>query len=229
MSDDFIKRQQALIENDNVNVAKTNIGFELLWMLTFDLRDRADSDKYANKKQKLYDIQKRIVPLDSNLSAKKELKIYITEDKDINAYVMPDGTVFFTSGLLNQPFMNDEMLTFILAHEYAHYSNRDSLKAVARSLSAAILSTIVGIGTGSSVDMISNATYLTMNHYSRAQEKRADLYASAVVTKLYGNNASGIEFLEELKKNDKVPEFIYYFSTHPPHSDRIKYLRGHRI
>ena len=64
--------------------------------------------------------------------------------------------------------------------------------------------------------------------YSRNQERNADKYANAVMYKLYGNNDGAIKFFELLKKEEKTPEFLQYFSTHPATQERIKQLQNRK-
>ena len=51
----------------------------------------------------------------------------------MNAFVVPNGTIFFTAGMLGE-IKDEQMLTFVLAHEMAHYAHRDHLKGSGRQI-----------------------------------------------------------------------------------------------
>ena len=77
----------------------------------------------------LENIRDEIVPLDKKLQGKSKFPIYEINKKEINAFVTPNGTIFFTKGLLKE-IKDEEVLTFILAHELGHYAHRDHLKTI---------------------------------------------------------------------------------------------------
>lgn len=66
-------------------------------------------------------IAKRIV--DSNqdveLLRNQHWKIYIIDSAELNAMVLPNGSIYVFSGLLKQVGFGDE-LAFVLSHEMAH-------------------------------------------------------------------------------------------------------------
>ena len=60
--------------------------------------------------------------------------------------------------------------------------------------------------------------------YSQQQEITADKYANETIKKIYGSNKGAVEFFNIIDRNQKLPEFIHYFSTHPSPQTRIKLL-----
>jgi len=53
----------------------------------------------------------------------------VLQDNDVNAFAAPGGYVFVTSGLLNM-LDNEAQLAGVLAHEIAHVTHKDYLKAM---------------------------------------------------------------------------------------------------
>lgn len=177
--------------------------------------------------QKLNQIKQKIISLDENLQNKSNFNIYIIKDKDINAFIAPDGSIYITTELLKQDFANEETLTFIMAHEMGHYAHRDTLKAISSALISAALQSVISSGQGSQISSVmSNFTYLSSLTYSKRQEKAADIYAGKVLLKLYGKTDGGINFFDALAKKERVPEFLNYFSTHPSTKNRMEILKN---
>ena len=176
---------------------------------------------------KLENIRNKIVSLDKNLQGKSKFPIYIVSDKNINAFITPNGQIFFTKGIMAE-VKDEEVLTFVMAHELGHYAHRDHLKSMSRQIIVSVISTIFTSGNNDislTLDSISDLNGLT---YSRKQEREADRYANRVVYKLYGRNTGAVEFFKLLQKKEKTPEFLQYFSTHPATSQRIKLIQNKR-
>lgn len=167
-----------------------------------------------------------IIKLDRRLRGKSVFNIYVYPSKELNAFVVPNGTIFFTAGFLKE-IKDEQMLTFVLAHEMAHYAHRDHLKGSARQIIAgAVLSLLTSGQNNSLSSLVQNVSVFNDLSYSKRQEKAADLFANKVVIKLYGTNRAAVEFMEIIDKKQNIPEYMHYFSTHPSPSERI-YLLEH--
>lgn len=173
--------------------------------------------------QVLENIRDEIVPLDKKLQGKSKFPIYEINKKEINAFVTPNGTIFFTKGLLKE-IKDEEVLTFILAHELGHYAHRDHLKTISRQIIISAVISIFSAGNNNLDITINSISDLNNLNYSRKQEKEADLYANKIVYKLYGRNTGAVEFFKFLEKKDKMPEYLQYFSTHPSTKQRLKLI-----
>lgn len=173
---------------------------------------------------KLETIRNRIVKLDKNLQGKSNFPINIISAKSINAFVYPNGSIYITSGLLKE-INDEEILTFVIAHELGHYAHRDHLKSISRDIiSTAVMSVITGGQKDLNVT-VSNISNLTGLKYSRRQEKAADKYANKVVYRIYGRNTGAVKFFKYLQSKEKTPEFLYYFSTHPSTRERLNLIQ----
>ena len=184
-------------------------------------------DKHKQKIEYLNKIKPKIIKMDRRLQGKSKFDLYEIDEKEVNAFVLPNGTIFITSGLLEK--INDkEILTFILAHELGHYAHRDHLKAFGRELIIGSLVSFVTLGHKDMATTVNGMTSANKIHHSHKQEENADLYANRILYKLYGNNNAAVKFFEFLKKEQDLPEFIYYFSTHPSNDRRLYIIKNNR-
>ena len=180
--------------------------------------------EYNSSVKNLYRLERKIISSDSSIKHKEIFPIYVSESTDINAWVHPDGTIFFTKGILDEN-MSEQELAFVLAHEIGHYAHRDHLKSISKKLAIMFLCMISGNETelGVVVKGISNVDSL---HHSKKQEKQADLYAGRMLIKIYGTNQGGIDAMRRIKEKEKYPEFLQYISDHPLTTDRISLLQN---
>lgn len=181
-------------------------------------------NKPSERTQKLELIKKKIIALDKNLQYRSDFKIKEIKDKDINAFVTPNGEIFFTSGLLDE-IDDEEALTFVLAHELGHYVHRDHLKSMSREIVSSLIIHCITFGQKELSITTSSLSSMSGMSYSRKQEKNADAYGNMVVKKIYGTNEGAIRFFEYLQSKENYPEFLNYFSTHPSTKERIKQLK----
>ena len=179
------------------------------------------------KINKLESIKQRIIQNDYALQNKSDFRLYEDSSSEINAFIIPNGTIYVTKGLLDK-INDEEMLTFMLAHELGHYRHRDHLKAIGRDVISAMFTAFVSGGEKQLNSTLNGITDIGKLSYSREQEKQADLYANKVLYDLYGRNDGGIKFFEILEAKYKSPDFMQYFSTHPSTKDRIKLLKNHK-
>ena len=170
-------------------------------------------------------IRDNIISIDKKLQIKPNFPINIIEEKNINAFIYPDGSIYVTSGLLKE-IKDEEILTFVIAHELGHYRHRDHLKGISRDLIAASIMSILTFGQNDIKVTVNNISNLTGLKYTRNQEKAADKYANKISYILYGRNSGAIKFFKYLDSKENTPEFLYYFSTHPSTKERLKLLQN---
>ena len=213
---------------DNIS-DKTQIKIENLMSFGSDLPFEQEEKYEKAFSRQLTFLKSRkndIIKLDRRLRGKSVFNIYVYPSKELNAFVVPNGTIFFTAGFLKE-IKDEQMLTFVLAHEMAHYAHRDHLKGSARQIIAgAVLSLLTSGQNNSLSSLVQNVSVFNDLSYSKRQEKAADLFANKVVIKLYGTNRAAVEFMEIIDKKQNIPEYMHYFSTHPSPSERI-YLLEH--
>ena len=69
--------------------------------------------------------------LENQDELRRRVKVYVVKSEEVNAYAMPDGTLFVNLGLL-QRLENESQLAIVLAHEVAHAELQHTLKAYKR-------------------------------------------------------------------------------------------------
>jgi predicted Zn-dependent protease len=151
---------------------------------------------------------------------------FVINSSEVNAAAFPGGQLIVTDGLLQQVKSENE-LYFVLGHELGHFAARDSLRAMGRSLVFTTIISTIGIG-GNNPGVITTVGQLTELKYRRGQETAADEYALKAVVDRYGHGGHSLDFFENLKQLELIPDRVQkvsgYFSTHPITQDRIDRL-----
>lgn len=146
--------------------------------------------------------------------------VNIVEDKSINAFALPGGTIIFNRGLLENVHSENELF-FVLAHEIGHYKNRDHLEGIGRAFTAMIIGNMLGFSDIS--DILNNAMALSESHFSQTQESEADIYAVELMHCYYGHVGGATDFFEHLPENDSFS----LYSSHPDMEKRIQKIERH--
>ena len=97
-------------------------GAENLWRKVSGVRPlrlKAEKDRLAPLFMEVY---RKAVEADASLS--KGIKLYIKEDMTINAFAFGRETLIITRGSL--ALLNDDCLKGLIAHEFGHFSHRDT-------------------------------------------------------------------------------------------------------
>jgi beta-barrel assembly-enhancing protease len=71
-------------------------------------------------------IAESVVPTGARASGTLAIRVIVLRDPTLNAFAMPDGTVYVHTGLLAR-LENEAQLAFILAHELVHVTERHAL------------------------------------------------------------------------------------------------------
>jgi len=188
--------------------------------------DYCISKKYLPDLITLQYIRDQIAIQDKTLINKGDFPIVFVKNKNLNAWIVPNGTIYFTTALLDKHFSEEE-LAFVLAHEIGHYKHRDHLRSISRQIIINAVSMFFVVGDGSTLgSAIGDINTFANYSHSRNQERNADLYASDMLIKLYGTNDGGVQFFSYLKKVHNAPEFLHYFSTHPSPQQRLYLITG---
>jgi predicted Zn-dependent protease len=150
----------------------------------------------------------------------------VIESKEVNAFALPGGPVFFYTGLLEKMTTEDE-IAGVMGHELTHvrkehwaYSYRDSMKANGILTIASIFGAPSGLLQAGA---ITNEMLLETG-FSRKHEKEADEGGFNMMTAAGFNPEGMARTFETLKSlsGDKPPEFL---STHPDDGKRVAFIR----
>lgn len=150
----------------------------------------------------------------------KNYVIRVVKDKEVNAFALPGGYIAVTSSLLKEVGTGRE-LDFVLSHELDHFAHRDHLTAFGRRIILLALSTMLLGENKDSAKFVLGSVENTEMRFSQNQEKAADLWAVDLMYNKYHSTLGVTSFMEKISKKEKLPDFIYFFATHPSPNDRI--------
>ncbi|MBE9076117.1 M48 family metallopeptidase [Romeria aff. gracilis LEGE 07310] len=145
-----------------------------------------------------------------------------------NAFAIAGGHIVFTQGLLEAVESENE-LAFVLAHEMGHLHNRDSLKAMGRSLVFLMLVSVLGQGQSGGARVIPATINVANLSYSRSQESAADRYAIALIVQHYDHGGGSLGFFERMQQQEldlgALNTVTEWQSTHPLTRARISRIK----
>lgn len=201
---------------------------------TLSADKRSDLEEYLTKSHKqipveisdknrkrIERVKNKILSADPDFPKTSKLEINVIKNKDMNAFCYPNGNIDITEPLFNE-LKTDEELTFIIAHEMAHYKHKDHLMNLRRNISNAATLIIFSVfNTNSNINTVASGGFeLSELSFSRQDETNADKYAINIMNKLYGNAEAGIRVMQILKEKNKFN--IEFLSTHPDLDRRIQ-------
>jgi Zn-dependent protease with chaperone function len=171
------------------------------------------------------ELQRLVDELRNCIQISYPLKVSLVESEDANAMALPGGRIVVLGGLLKK-VRSENGLSFVLAHELAHFKNRDHLRGMGRGL---VLTAVTAFLTGAGSDltrMFSPATGLGLARYSQDRESLADATALRALACYYGHTGGATEFFEAMKPLDegKGQAIGRYFASHPEAMRRIDNL-----
>jgi len=145
----------------------------------------------------------------------------VIDRADINAFALPGGYVYVTSGMLRR-VRNDSELAGILAHEITHVTLRHGTNQASKAMLAQMPLQMLGgrLGGGLAGNLAQLGISLGLNSlflkYSRGAETQADVGAVQLMRRA-GYSPSGlVSFMHTLNSNGGG-----FFSDHPSPANRI--------
>lgn len=186
--------------------------------------------------QALYDKLNKIAQTLGKNSARPKInyKVKIIEDVDVNAFTLPNGNIYFYTGLLDILGSDDEIAA-VMAHEIGHNAEMHALRGSSKASKAsfigmAVMLAALASGGQSGADVALFSQYLMagiISGYSVNYEKEADSSAVETMQKS-GYNPSALatvmqRFEVEEKRRPKTEPGI--FRTHPPSEERAEAVK----
>lgn len=166
-----------------------------------------------------------------------EFKFYLVKSQEPNAFAIPGGHIFVTTGLIVLA-ENEHEISGVISHEIAHVTERHVAQMIEKSkrLSiasmAAILAGVLLGGGGKASEAIATTAMATAEalalKYTREHEADADQNSLQYVIKA-GYDPNGlITFLNKINKLSlaSAPKIPLYLSTHPAVENRISLLEN---
>jgi predicted Zn-dependent protease len=150
----------------------------------------------------------------------------VLDDDQVNAFALPGGFLYVTTGLILAAETEAE-LAGVMSHEIAHVAARHGTKGATRSQIwnlASIPLIFVGGPVGMAVQQISQiAMPMTQMKFSRNFEREADMLGVEYEYAAGYDPEALVDFFERMNTDRKKPNFMARaFSTHPMNQDRIK-------
>ncbi len=156
------------------------------------------------------------------------LQVHLVDSDDANALALPGGRIFVLNGLLDK-VLSENGLSFVLAHELAHFKNRDHLRGMGRGI---VFTAVAALITGAGSDftqLFAPMADFSQAQYSQERERLADQQALHILGCYYGHVGGATEFFEAMKPDDREKSNVlgHYFASHPEAVQRINNL--HRL
>lgn len=165
--------------------------------------------------------------LGRNSDAMVPFTIKVIDSEEINAFALPGGFLYVTSGLVLST-QDEAELAGVMAHEIAHVAAHHASRQMTRSNMFTLASLpliFVGGGLGVALrEAAGLAVPLGMTKFSRGFEAEADYLGVEYLYKAGYDPQAFISFFERLQTGEKQnPGLIAKaFSTHPQTADRVK-------
>ena len=175
-----------------------------------DDRERSDKEVLA---------QNLVSQLSQCVAIPYPIKLTLLDSEIPNAFAAPGGEMVMLSGLLTR-VQSENGLAFVLAHELAHFKNRDHLRGLGRGVVLMALSVLTTGNSGLS-RLMAPVSSLEAAQFSQSRERAADAAALDIINCHYGHISGATEFFKTLAKaSDSLP-LMHYFSSHPEAKQRI--------
>ncbi len=175
-----------------------------------------DDPKIMNLVNQVGDVLKQRVK-----RAERKFTFIPVRSEDINAFALPGGYIFLTSGILELCEYKPDALAFILSHEMVHVVSRHPLKRILTSKSLGVLANMLKAGSLAGQLARKTLSSLIESAYSQENEFDADRYGLQLAVRSGYSGQPGIDTLKKLQKVSKTNDRFNYFSTHPPLDERI--------
>lgn len=152
----------------------------------------------------------------------RDYRVLLIPETVVNAMAIPGDRVIIYQGLLDQVESENELM-MVLGHELGHFTNRDHMRGLGRTLVIqTVLATFFGdIGTLQSI-ALSGVTALNNAQFSQQQEYKADEVGLKLLNAAYGHAGGATDFFERIGQN-QMPD-LRWLATHPSSPDRVRRL-----
>lgn len=166
-----------------------------------------------------------------------EFDFYVVKGHDPNAFAIPGGHIFITTGLIALA-ENEPEVAGVLSHEISHVTGRHVAQMIERAkrisivtLAAMIAGAIAGRGGKASEAIAATAMAggeAVMLKYTRDNEVDADQNGLHLMIKAGYDPQALISFLKKMERYSlaMAPKIPQYLSTHPALENRVSLLEN---
>ena len=151
----------------------------------------------------------------------QDLKLFILDNTEINAFALPDDKMIVYTGLID--FVEEpEELAGVIAHELGHITNNHINKKLAKELGIGVLLTLTG---GNSSGQLIGEVIRTLSGtaYDRSLESEADALAVQylIEAKIDPEPLANFLFKIDLEQPESIGN-LSWMSTHPEPRERAE-------
>jgi predicted Zn-dependent protease len=147
-----------------------------------------------------------------------DIHVAVMEDEELNAFAVPGGMIYITSGILKK-MQSENELAFIIGHELGHFKHKDHLRALGSRMVLGVVSLMLGSDYGIASSM---ALGIGSAKYSQSAELAADAFGLEVMNCAYGSVTDATKMFEKMDEGDA---WRYFIATHPAFDERVKQMR----
>jgi len=155
---------------------------------------------------------------------------YVVESSTANAFAIPDGSIFVTTGLLKLIGPDELALAGVLAHETGHIARRHGAETLQSQLGWGAIG-ILFFGFGDSVGKQAGqiGAQIVGLGYGREMELEADVCAVRYLVRLGYKPDVTLKFLKALLplETGRDGSLERYLRSHPPTRERIRYVEDY--
>jgi predicted Zn-dependent protease len=162
---------------------------------------------------------------------KLPFSVWVTAEREPNAFALPGGPVFMSWALLEMCQGERDEIAFVLGHEMAHIVRRHTLDRIVKDAALSLLLRQTSGRHAASAWLGRAGQQLLSRAYSRDDELEADAFSAVLVETAGGDPLAGERLLEKLAlrtSGQGVGITGDYFATHPPLRERLANLRAKR-
>lgn len=151
----------------------------------------------------------------------------VLDDPTVNAFALPGGYIYVTSGLL--AYLNSEAeLAGVLAHEIGHVAARHNVSQASWSMIGELATKVLSEKLGNP-ELIGMLSELGLRQYGRDQELVADGLAAEYLARAGYDPAYMVNVIATLQAYDQFTggssqPYRDLFSTHPSNDQRLQQL-----
>jgi len=152
-----------------------------------------------------------------------KVEIHIFDNKEINAFALPNRHLIIYSGLILN-CDNQEELIGVICHEIAHIEMKHTTKKLIKEIGIAFLISLTTGNFGGQI--ISDAAKLLSSRaFDRSLEKEADIKAVNYMITAKVNPESFANFFYKIsEKEHQLSKYLKWINTHPDSKTRAKYI-----
>lgn len=204
-----------------------------------DLRFQRDglvlTDEAANTY--LSSVGRSLIPKGLTIE-KVSWRFRMLRDPQPNAFALPNGSIYVTTGLLTL-IDNESQLAAIIAHELTHVMRRHTyLQNRSNRKKFLTMNIMSAVGAYAPLSMVGAVImvvttvaplimYATMFGYSRDLEREADLKGIDMMVSAEYPPEEMVQVMKLLDKDLEGENIRLFYNDHPSNDERIKYLSGY--